>query len=222
VTASADIPTRITVIDNASDDPPSLRRDPTVDVITNPTNRGVAAARNQGTELGTAPFVLLLDSDAALRPGCLAALVDALEADRSIALAAPVFTDQTPEASGGQAPSPMRKIARGIGVTAQYCRVDRPAGADSWDVDFVIGACQLVRRSVWEALGGLDESYFYGPEDVDFCLRIRGLGLRIVQVADARCDHPPRRRHRSPLRAGGIRHARALLRHYTQGSGSPR
>lgn len=188
-------------------------------LLHNAENRGVAAARNQGVAAGDAPYVLLLDSDAELAPGCLDALLAVLEADPSIALAAPVFTDQEPEASGGRAPSLGRKIARGLGLTASYRGVHRHRTERCWDVEFAIGACQLVRRSAWAQVGGLDERYFYGPEDLDFCLRLRAAGQRVVQVAGAGCVHPPRRRHRSLFRSGGLRHAHALLRHYARRPG---
>jgi N-acetylglucosaminyl-diphospho-decaprenol L-rhamnosyltransferase len=220
--ADRDGPTRVFVIDNASDAPPQLMPEPDLTQVRNPSNRGVAAARNQGAALGTSPFILLLDSDAELEPGCLSALVAVLDADPTIALAAPVFTDQAPEASGGRAPGLARKLARGLGLTARYRGVARPTDAPFWDVDFAIGACQLVRRAAWDAVGGLDESYFYGPEDLDFCLRLTAQGGRVVQVGGAHCHHPPRRRNRSLFRPGGVRHARALLRHYARGTGSAR
>ena len=59
----------------------------------------------------------------------------------------------------------------------------------------MIGACQLFRRQTFYFVGGLDEWYFYGPEDVDFCLRIREAGLRVA------ADH--QRRLRAPARAAG-------------------
>ena len=65
----------------------------------------------------------------------------------------------------------------------------------------------------FESVGGLDESYFYGPEDVDLCLRLREAGFRIVQVQSARCDHPPRRRSRKLWTMRGVRHSRAVIRH---------
>ena len=52
-----------------SDQPPSLAPAPNVELVRNDRNRGVAAARNQGAALGTAPFILLLDSDAELSRG---------------------------------------------------------------------------------------------------------------------------------------------------------
>src|SRR5262249_52089584 len=211
---------RIVVVDNGSDEVPALPGH--IELLRNATNRGVAAARNQGVAAGDAPYVLLLDSDAELEPGCLGALVDVLERDPSIGLAAPVFTDQAPEASGGRAPSIGRKLARGLGLTATYRGVTRHRSERHWDVQFTIGACQLVRRAAWDEVGGLDERYFYGPEDLDFCLRLRAAGHRVVQVAGAGCFHPPRRRHRRVFTRGGLRHPRAVLRHYAPGAGSGR
>ena len=52
----------------------------------------------------------------------------------------------------------------------------------------------LFRRQTFNLVGGFDEWYFHGPEDVDFCLRIREAGLRIQQVTSASCEHTPRRR----------------------------
>jgi len=208
---------RVLVVDNGSDAEPDLPQHPAVSPVRHGENRGAAAARNQGIALGTAPVVLILDSDAELAPGCLTALLDALDADATIALAAPVYEDQPPEASAGRAPSVARKLARGLGLTSRYLGVRRTPDARRWSVAFAIGACQLVRRDAWHHVGGLDETFFYGPEDLDFCLRLGRAGFSIVQVADARCHHPARRRHRSLFAPGGARHARALARHYVRG-----
>lgn len=206
----------VVVIDNASDDQLTLRATENVTVVRNAENRGVAAGRNQGVELGSAPLILLLDSDAELTPGCAAALVAALDADPDAALAAPVFVGQPAEASAGRKPSIARKLARGLGLTASYGRARHDDGACEWPVDFAIGACQLIRRDAWDAVGGLDESYFYGPEDLDFCLRLRDHGFHVVQTAAAVCHHPARRRNRSLFARGGLRHARAIVRHYAR------
>ena len=64
-----------------------------------------------------------------------------------------------------------------------------------------------VPTDAFDAVGGLDERWFYGPEDVDFCLRLREGGARIVQCGDASCRHPPRRRNRKILTMRGLRHA---------------
>ncbi len=202
----------ITIVDNGSEPPAQVVDDPRIRLLRNETNQGVARGRNQGARVGSAPFVCLLDSDAELGPGSLDRLADALEAHASVALVAPVFLDQQAEASGGRAPTLLRKVSRAMGLTTHYGTM-RPDGAVMWDVEFAIGACQLVRREAFDAVGGLDESYFYGPEDVDFCLRLRETGWRVVQVAGPKVHHPARRRNRRAFTARGLRHGASVLRY---------
>jgi GT2 family glycosyltransferase len=198
------------VVDNGSSPPAAV--DPPVSLVRNDTNRGVAPARNQGVAMGSSPLVCLLDSDARLEPSALAALAAAVEADDRIALAAPVFAAQSPEASAGLAPSLLRKALRALNLRDTYDSSGEFVDGIR-DVDFAIGACQLFRRSAFDDVGGLDETYFYGPEDVDFCLRLRERGWRVVQVADARVHHPPRRRFKGLLTRRGAQHAWAVTRH---------
>ena len=185
--------------------------DPRLRVIRNSRNRGVRA-RNQGVRATGCEYVAFVDSDACVHADTLAILIGALEANPDAALAVPVFDGQAPEESAGAAPTLGRKLARLAGTTRSYSSRRDPA-ASVWDVDFAISACWLFRREVFTALGGLDEAYFYGPEDVDFCLRVRLAGWRIIQVAEAGCNHPPRRRFRKPFSAAGARHALAVARH---------
>lgn len=196
------------VVDNGSEPPVPER--PDVHLVRNPANVGVAAGRNQGARPGNAGLVCFLDSDARLRAETLDELAGVLLSEERIGLTAPVFAGQAPEESAGRAPGLVRKVARVTGLTSRYGST--PRSGRSWDVDFAIGACQLVRRAAFEEVGGFDESYFYGPEDVDLCVRLRAAGWRVVQV-DVPCDHPPRRRHRRVLTRAGMRHAGAVLRH---------
>ncbi len=83
-------------------------------------NRGVAAGRNVGVRASTAPVVCFLDSDAVLLPGSLDRLVDVLDERPDVALVAPTFVDQTPEASAGAAPGLVRKVERALGRTESY------------------------------------------------------------------------------------------------------
>lgn len=209
---SNDVDVRVVVIDNASDEPAVVAGDPRVRVVRNERNKGVAGGRNQGIALGAAPFICLLDSDAALRPHALAALVEPLTTDTAIAVAGPVFVDQSPEASGGRAPTLTRKLQRSFGRENTYERVKGCGEGTWWDVDFVIGACQLIRRSAYAQVDGIDESFFYGPEDADFCMRLRDAGWRVVQVDDAPVEHPPRRRYRRAVTRKGFEHGWAVAR----------
>jgi N-acetylglucosaminyl-diphospho-decaprenol L-rhamnosyltransferase len=209
--ASLGVDAHVVVVDNGSDDPLVLTPSPRVTIVRNEENRGVAAGRNQGVAQGRAPFVLLLDSDARLEPHAVAELLVPLRADDTIALAAPVMIGQSAEDSAGRAPSAARKVARFLGATSAYAPGGNRTGP-WWDVDFGIGACQLFRRVAYESIDGLDESFFYGPEDVDFCLRLRQYGWRVVQVRRASVDHPARRRFRNPLSRRGVAHAWAVTR----------
>ncbi|MBA2608185.1 MAG: glycosyltransferase family 2 protein [Actinobacteria bacterium] len=209
--ASEGVDLTITVVDNGSTPPAVVPADARIQIVRNEVNRGVRA-RNQGVAVGTAPIAVFVDSDVRVLPDTLSRLVAAVEAAPDIALAAPVFVDQTPEASAGRAPGLRRKLARVAGLTSVYGSTRRTAEA-VWDVDFSITACVVFRRAAFEAVGGLDERYFYGPEDLDLCLRLKTAGWRVVQVGDARCIHPPRRRNRGLFSRRGLRHAFAVLRH---------
>jgi hypothetical protein len=203
---------RVTVVDNGSSPPATVPDDPRVRLVRNQANRGVAAGRNQGIAVGEASLVCVLDSDARLHRTSLRVLAGALLGDDAVGLVSPVFDGQTASASGGRAPTLLVKSQRALGVRSTYrpTRRRHPAGLD---VDFTIGACQLFRRAAWTAEGGLDESFFYGPEDVEFCLRLRRAGWRVLQVPEAGCHHPPRRRNRRLLTGAGMRHGLAVARH---------
>lgn len=210
IRSSQGVRAHVFVVDNGSDEEAVVG--PDVVLLRQPVNLGVARGRNVGTHAGSSPLVCFLDSDACLLPDTLSVLATAVLADRYVGLAAPVFLHQPPEASAGRAPGLGRKLARGLALTSVYA-VARPGSADVWDVDFAIGACQMFRREAFEGVGGLDEKFFYGPEDVDFCLRLRGAGWRSVQLMEARCEHPPRRRNRRLLTSRGLRHALAISRY---------
>jgi hypothetical protein len=210
--ASEAVDVGVTVVDNGSDPPAEVVHDDRVRLIRNEENRGVAGGRNIGARAGSAPLLCFLDSDAELAPHSLAVLATAMEVPE-VAVAVPVFSGQPPEASAGRAPTFRVKLARGLGRRSTYEPMRPSPTATTWDVDFGIGACQLIRRDAFDAVGGLDDSIFYGPEDVDFCLRVLAAGHRVVQVDGADVRHPPRRSFRKPLTVRGLRHAGTIARH---------
>lgn len=219
--ASCGVDVRVIVVDNGSAPPAAVPSDARVSLVRNEENAGVAGGRNQGAAVGDAPLLCFLDSDAELAPHSLDTLCRALVED-GVAVAVPVFTDQPPEASAGRAPTLRVKVARGLGRRSTYEPMRPSPQARYWDVDFGIGACQVIRRDVFEDAGRLDESIFYGPEDVDFCLRVLALGFRVVQVDGADVRHPPRRSHRKLLTVRGLRHGMTIVRHVWRHRGRAR
>ena len=151
-------------------------------------NLGFAAAANIGVRATTAPYVLLLNPDARLTPGCLAPLVDDLERHPDGAVVAPLVVneDDTPQGNARGDPTMMtglfgrtslmrRLVPRFPAVTRNVVPADA-SGDCSFEVDWVSGACCLVRRQAFEDVEGFDERYFLYWEDADLCRRIRRKG----------------------------------------------
>jgi GT2 family glycosyltransferase len=211
---SVEVDVQVIVVDNGSSVPFNPEEQDVL-VVRSEVNLGVGGGRNLGAGHGQSPFLCFLDSDAVLEPDALRVMLEELTTRAEIGLVAPRFSGQPIEIGAGRAPSPWRKIARGLGLTDTY-RSMRLSDEPAWDVEFGIGACQVVRRSAFESVGGLDASDRFGPEDVDFCLRLGDSGWRLRQVEAARCKHVARRGSRRLLSRRGAAHLAALVRHYAR------
>jgi len=101
-------------------------------------------------------------------------------------------------------PTVIDKLARQVPF-ARAQQLRRETEMAEWDhnsiraVDYVIGACQVIRREAVMTVGLLDEKIFYGPEDVDFCLRLRQAGWQVIYNPEAVVIHKERRVARSAL-----------------------
>lgn len=216
------IPTEVIVVDNGSGDR-SLEivaaTVPDARILRNTTNLGVARGRNEGVRLAGAPYVLFLDSDTEMAPGSLGAMVAFLDAHANAAVVGPklVYPDGRLQYSSRKFPTLPGKILRvlpfswrrliPLAANEEMLDLDRSAPRK---VDYVIGACQLIRRSILNELGGLDERMFYGPEDVDFCLRAWRAGWEVLYVPEAVVLHQEQRITHQRLDRLALRHAAAL------------
>jgi GT2 family glycosyltransferase len=193
------IPHEIVVVDNASTDDSlaAARGRPGVRVIALPRNSGFSAANNVGISATTGPLVLLLNNDTLVGAGALDALVSKLESDAQAGIAGPRLVDDAgrAELSFGPMMSPLAEMRQKImmslhqrGVAAVTRRVERATRTEQY-VDWVSGACLLVRREVADAVGLLDERFFLYTEDVDFCASVRARGWRVLFTPDAEIIH---------------------------------
>ena len=191
---------RVIVVDNASDDATlDVLAALPVETIALDENHGFAHGCNVGAAAGTAPYVLFLNPDARLDLNSLHELVAALEDGRLAGVSAPriVETDGTLDFS-------LRRFPRLASTFAQALFLHRVFPSATWvdevirdptvyehahPVDWVSGACLLVRRSVLEQVGGLDESFFHYGEDVDLCARIWEAGWEVRYVPAAVATH---------------------------------
>ncbi|MGZ4335216.1 MAG: glycosyltransferase family 2 protein [Gaiellaceae bacterium] len=179
--------TQVFVVDNASADRSAeIAEAAGAHVVRNADNRGFAAAANQGAALGRADLILFLNPDATLASGDLALLAGALD-DPSVGAAGPrlVHPDGSEQRAWWPFPSPALTWREALGL--ERLRARRPAADGS--VDFVVGACLLVRRDAFERLGGFDERFWLYGEEADLCRRLRESGLRVVHVPEARALH---------------------------------
>lgn len=181
----------LVVVDNQSSDGTAdaiASRWPDLPLIRMAENRGFAAANNIGIRATDGDLVLLLNSDTIVEEGQLESLCTALENTPEAAVAGPALVDAAgvQELSYGSMISPLgelrqklrgRVLARG---PAWWQRRLRREMRQHQFVDWVSGACLLVRRHAAEQVGLLDERFFMYCEDVDFCAALRAAGHRVL------------------------------------------
>jgi GT2 family glycosyltransferase len=197
----------VVVVDNASTDGSvqAVRsRWPSVNVIALERNVGFGAANNVALARIDAPLALLLNSDTIVPAGAIDTLADRLTATGAVA-AGPRLRDAAGrfEISFGPMLSPLAELRQKIwhslaSAPAARALVARHLSRER-DVDWVTGACLLLRRDAARAAGGFDERYFMYEEDVDLCAALRARGGRVLFTPRAEVVH---RRGRSIARAG--------------------
>lgn len=155
-------------------------------VVRNPENRGFAAAANQAARLGRGELILFLNPDATLAAEDLDRLVSTLDADPGLfAVGARLrHPDGTEQRAWWPFPSPVATWKEALGLHLVW-----PSSSDHPRPGFVVGACMLVRRHVFEALDGFDERFWLYGEEADLCRRAWGRGWRVRLAAEATAEH---------------------------------
>jgi N-acetylglucosaminyl-diphospho-decaprenol L-rhamnosyltransferase len=179
-------------VDNASvDESHQVAADAGVRWVQIGANLGYGGAANRGTAAlagGPLPYLLICNSDIEVRPEGVAAMVAALERDPTLGMVGPGLynVDGTLYPSARSFPDLLVAVGHGVlGMLAPRNRFTRQYRLLDWDhrhaakVDWVSGACFLIRRDAWESVGGFDPSYFMYLEDVDLCWRLHRAGWAI-------------------------------------------
>lgn len=149
-----------------------------VQAITNHENRGFAAACNQGARAARGRHLVFLNNDTIPLDGWLEPLLAELDADPRVAAVGSklLFADGTVQHAGvifmRELPMPYHP----------FCRADasHPAVNVRRELSAVTAACVAMRRAAFDAVGGFDEGFVNGFEDVDLCLKLRARGDKVV------------------------------------------
>jgi GT2 family glycosyltransferase len=163
-------------------------------------NVGFARACNLGMAAARGRHLLLLNPDTVAHPGAVATLSRELDASPDVGVVAArlLNPDGTLQYSCRRFPRPLSIF---FGRYALLTRLfpANPVSRDylylDWDhdstrpVDWASGACLMIRREVYERVGGLDDGYFLFVEDMDWCRRIRDAGHEVVYVPEAEVTH---------------------------------
>jgi N-acetylglucosaminyl-diphospho-decaprenol L-rhamnosyltransferase len=189
--AAGDARLEVVVVDNESRDGSverALEGNPRARLIQNGSNRGFAAAANQGIRATTAPFVLLLNPDAEIVAGTLGGFLKIARERPRAGVIGPVIKDP----DGSVYPSARRIPSVGTALGHAFLspfipgnRFSRTYTMAEWDrrterrVQWVSGSCCLLRREALEEVGLFDEGYWLYVEDVDLCTRLHGAGWEV-------------------------------------------
>lgn len=194
----------IIVVDNASSDGSldGLQDLSQVCVIRNPANMGFAAACNIGVQASSAPFLLFLNPDCFFQPDAIAPLLAGLQSGDRVGMVGGLLVNEDGTEQGGgrrAVPTPWRSVVRVFGLQRFANRWPKlfydfhlhkqPLPDGPIEVEAISGACMLVKREVMEDVGLWDEGYFLHCEDLDWCMRFRQKGWKILFVPDARISH---------------------------------
>lgn len=198
----------ILVVDNASTDTSldlcsqHFADEPKIKIIRNNANLGFAAACNIGCTQATGDFLLFLNPDCSLHPSAVSALMRVLDSDPSVGMVGGLLLNPDGSEQGGgrrAIPTPWRSFVRAFGLShfaALWPRIffdfhlhKQPLPTQPMEVEAISGACMMVKRTAMEDVGPWDEGYFLHCEDLDWCMRFRQKGWKIMFVPSARVTH---------------------------------
>ncbi|HLZ07029.1 MAG TPA: glycosyltransferase family 2 protein [Chloroflexota bacterium] len=195
------LPLDVVVVDNGSSDGSVelvRQRFPHVRIIASTTNLGYGGAINRAARSVRGRFLLLLNPDTEMTEGAIKHLVDVLDSKVDAAVAGPRlrYPNGAAQSSRRRFPGPLTAVVESTvlqrywpdaPVLSRYYVADRPDVRQ--DVDWLVGACLLVRRSVFEAVGGFDERFSMYSEELDLCHRIRDSGYQVCFEPAAEVIH---------------------------------
>lgn len=225
---SSDIAVSLIIADNASIDDslskvealkPGVHR---CEIIKNTDNLGFSKAVNLGAKAGDAAYVLLLNPDCEIHPHTIRNLLaEAEQYDDLGIMGALVFNEDGTEQRGCRRLEPTfsRSMVTALRLGKYFKSVNlqhQPLPAEAISLDAVSGSAMLIKREVFEALGGMDEGYFLHVEDLDICRRVREFAKKVYFTPNVSLfHHHGASSHAVPYRTEWHKH-QGMLRYHSK------
>lgn len=188
----------ILVVDNHSDDESmgfiraQLSGLPGVRIIEERDNVGYGRGNNAASHLARGEYLLILNPDNVLPADGAEKMLEALKADPDAGVVGPalVYPDGSVRPSARTFPSPRDLLSKRLFPGPWHAAYEeerkRLTSAPAVDVDWLVGACLLLRTDLYKELGGFDERFFLFFEDIDLCRRIHALGKKVIYLSSLR------------------------------------
>lgn len=216
----------IVVVENASPDDSVARLKallpPGVQLVVAERNAGFSSGINIGLAHAHHEFVLVLNPDTYFIDGSIEYAIALLDAEPDVGLVGLdlIYPNGERQYSARRFYSVLDIVGRRLPIGSFWPirqRVDRHMMKADWlsggpfPADWVMGTGFVIRRGLFERLGGMDEAYFLYMEDVDLCARVWGSGYKVMCVPGARLVHDHQRSSaQSPLGRTGRMHLKSL------------
>ncbi len=193
----------VIVVDNASSNGSTemvKEEFPQVRLIANEENLGFTRANNQGIVASEGRYILLLNPDTEVLGDALGAMVEYMDAHPDVGALGPMLLnpDGSVQSSRRRFPTLATaflestvfqwELSRDNRVLRRYYVFDRPDD-EVQEVDWVTGACILMRREAIEEVGPLDEGFFMYSEELDWCRRAKERGWKVIYLPEAKVVH---------------------------------
>lgn len=200
--ASASVRLEVIVADNASEDgSPEMvaSRFPAALLLANSQNTGFAAANNQAIRRATGDYLLLLNPDTEVIGAAIPEMVRFAEQHPEVAVLGPQLlnADGSVQSSRRRFPTAataflestvLQRWAPNHTALRRYYVLDQPDD-EIQEVDWLVGACLLIRAKAVQQVGLMDEGYFMYSEELDWCRRSAAAGWKTVYLPSARVVH---------------------------------
>ena len=228
-----DVEYEILIVDNNSQDDTVERikkMSPEIRIISNPNNVGFASANNQAFKIATGNFILIINPDIQISDQTnLRELCVRLQMDDNIGIIATrlQYADGSIQESARGFPNPLAQLVRGLNLEKHFKSykfynkfvMDAQGITTDVEVDWVIGAFMLIKKSILEEVNYFDSNYFMYYEDADLCIRLRKKGYKTLYTPTNVATHSYQRDSaKKPISWLKMLHVKSILRFYLKHS----